>query len=441
MSREHLRSELANIDAALAEHASKTTDPPSDLLERRKSVQLRLDEIVSVSCLPPEIISEVFIKYTEGLFRERPAFTLLLLKICQLWRYIALSTPPLWDDLTFMTNGSCTNEIVAECVRDWLSCAGSTQRLTLYGHLTKEATNLTHAILLRQSASLDDLSLLMDADATWALENIGQFTRLRKLTLGSLSRHPDFARVEAFRTAPLLTKVSFGHRSSSRFAVLPWAQLTIVEADGFVANECLTLLRDARMLKKCTFGQIRDMEDDAAASTRVVHTSLEQLTISGSVAHLVPCLVLPALRTLSMAPTRDSTTPISLAWLRTTPALCTLKLERLTSEIAYGFLSALNRAADPRFLPQLRTLEIHTLYVDIDGQVLDALRSRYADPDSESSTSTVHFQSLRIVCGQSHYHIGWEEAGDIDWDGMDELYCRGLDIHVGPQTQNFLEEW
>lgn len=204
-----------------------------------------------------------------------------------------------------------------------------------------------------------------------------------------------------------------------------------------MSKDCLTLLRDGTMLKKCTFFDITDREP--VANTSVVHPSLDELTMSGDVDSLAPFLVLPALRVLCIAPACDWI-PISLAWFCTMPLLSELTLDRIADEFIYDFLSLLNRAVHPRFLPQIQRLKIRTNYVTIDGRVLDALRSGCAQPDSKSGTSAVHLESLRIICEQPDYHICRDEADGIDWGGLEALYDRGLDIHVGPKTQNFLEE-
>ncbi|KAJ7482649.1 hypothetical protein FB451DRAFT_121241 [Mycena latifolia] len=469
---EHLRENLANINISLDPYASNMRAAPAELVERRKSVKLQLDAVVyPVLTLPPEITSEIFIKSVEGDYPILPWDKLLLLQICHLWRVIALSTPLLWASLDLSLE-RCAQRFIpgapvsTDFIDGWISRAcGIPVSLGLYGSGVQKGGDLMRTVLRQYSSHVRYLGLLMDAVAVTKLMDIGPFPLLQKLTLGGFARHSVPGGVHIFPSAPLLREVSLERGAGIQCVALPWTQLTSLNGEGLSTLDCLRLLRHTPMLTKCAFSGIYDA--NPSASPVIVHPSLKELSISQGAGELVQFLDLPALRALSLtyatfpadalasfftrspaslrqftyfpAATRASPAPASLDWFRAMSGLTSLTVGDHSDNFIDTFFRALNCTTDSGFLPHLRALEVHALSFTVDAPVIDALRSRFAESDVDAGAGFL--ESVRFVCCSRHYDIDWEEAGDIDWDALYNLAERGLDVHIGPEKENFLWDW
>jgi hypothetical protein len=110
------------------------------------------------------------------------------------------------------------------------------------------------------------------------------------------------------------------------------------------------------------------------------------------------------------------------------------------TDFATSLLTALNRKTDWSFFTRLRRLEVVDSCPHIDVPVVDALRSRY---EIELETEPPHLESLRLISPQTQdgERVMWWDIGEIDWDSLWDFGMQGLDIHVGPETQNCLWDW
>ncbi|KAJ7171565.1 hypothetical protein C8R43DRAFT_944182 [Mycena crocata] len=153
---EHLRQNLAEMDAAVARYSSEDIDVPMELTENRKLVQTQLDSIVyAVLSLPPELTPKF--SYIVWISTVQEAE----------WRAIALSTPPLWiADLTFFLNWKSHK---VEFLDQWLS----------RGDLRVDV----HRLLRRHAFHLGGLHLSLDENEFYSLKEIGPFPLLCSLSL------------------------------------------------------------------------------------------------------------------------------------------------------------------------------------------------------------------------------------------------------------------
>ncbi|KAJ7182972.1 hypothetical protein C8R43DRAFT_1116583 [Mycena crocata] len=116
--------------------------------------------------------------------------------------------------------------------------------------------------------------------------------------------------------------------------------------------------------------------------------------------------------------------------------LTAVQLGGVTDEFVHAFSLALDVSPDAdtdiaRFLPCLRALEMLNVDYTIDTSDIDALSTR-CDLASEAG------ECLRLVCMRPDPTR--EDTNRVGWDSLYQLSARGLDIHIGTATKNFLTE-
>ncbi|KAJ7458205.1 hypothetical protein FB451DRAFT_1508602, partial [Mycena latifolia] len=251
-----------------------------------------------ISILPPELITEIFVHGLPSHRRlpSRKRAPLLLLQICRLWREIALTSPRLWAHLAIHLSRAVVDSPLAPNLSQWLSRArGTPVTLTLRGSAALDRTGAWINSLLRRYADLH-LHVL-------ALQNLPDILSLAELHTLTLSPRPRYLvpfhprPIDTFRYAAKLREVALTERVLLQLFPLPWPQITRLTADGFTMEDCLAVLRDAPLLRRCTFGAITQT---ALTSCVIRHTSIEELNLFGPASELIPILDLPILRSLSL---------------------------------------------------------------------------------------------------------------------------------------------
>ncbi|KAJ6558812.1 hypothetical protein DFH09DRAFT_1162569 [Mycena vulgaris] len=437
---------------------------------RRNLAELQAEARSQPHDFHAQITAEIFIQCVQTSRRQiswasLSTVPLLLLQICRLWRTIALSTPSLWATLNInfgRSPAAISPDVLGKFANMWLGRAGDIPRT--FGFYGSAGGDRITPLLRRHGSRLHHLSILMDEIDVSGLQEIGPLPELRTLSFACYSQSlAAFQPVRTFRDAPQLREVSLARGTIPQMLLLPWGQLTIFTGERFSIADCLRVLRDSALLKKCTF---TNLEHEPQTGWGILtHSSLEDLTLSDGAGQLLHFLNLPALVAVSLDSiaffddpptaffTRSSTSlrtftytelhcgtdTISLEWLRIMKHLTAVKLSDTTDTFVRLFSLTLNRTVDPNFLPSLRGLEmvhnsqfIHT----VDAPVTDALRSRYSASAAESSASNL--ESLRLVRHNIQYSLDWEEIGDIDWDALYDLRMEGMDIYVGTPDENFL---
>ncbi|KAJ6461639.1 hypothetical protein DFH09DRAFT_1175758, partial [Mycena vulgaris] len=465
---EHLRRNLAELEAEWGQLHDLDARQASGA--RVRAARLLLKNIVyPVLTLPTEITAEIFIQCVHSCWQISGASLstapLLLLQICRLWRTIALSTPSLWATLNIRFGRSpatISPEAFGKSVNMWLGRAGDIPKT--FGFYGSAGGVRITPLLRRHGTRLHHVSIRMTEIDGSSLQEIGPLPELRTLSFACYSRSlAAFQPVLTFRNAPRLREVSLARSAIPQMLLLPWGQLTTFTGERFSVADCLRVLRDSALLKKCT---LTNLEYEPQTGWGILtHSSIEDLTLSDGAGQLLHFLNLPvltalsldsiaffddpptafltrssiSLRTFTYAELHCGTDTISLEWFRIMKRLTAVKLSDVTDTFVRTFLLTFNRTVDPNFLPHLRGLEmihnsqfIHT----VDAPVMDALRSRYSASAAESSASKL--ESLRLVRHNIQYSLDWEEIGDIDWDALYDLGTDGMDIYVGMPEENFL---
>ncbi|KAJ7655852.1 hypothetical protein DFH06DRAFT_1201038 [Mycena polygramma] len=265
--------------------------------------------------LPPEIVSEIFVKFLPEYPVFPPNFGLLspflLCGICRLWRQIALSTPALWSAI-WIDAGHDYRDFKKQAAerlqlaKTWLTRSG-------HSPLSLRLTGVfTHTEFLRQLVETvvahcerwERVHLVVP----FALLHLvrGPMPLLRDLTLGpselELETHSTLA---LFERAPQLKAVVLADNFLLSLVHLPWSQLTRVEAHCLYAHECAAILNSASQLVHCEFTMCGDDDDEDIEIPMIsIHSNLRHLSLltlhynDVDLCSIVSKLTMPALRVL-----------------------------------------------------------------------------------------------------------------------------------------------
>ncbi|KAJ6576161.1 hypothetical protein DFH09DRAFT_1150531 [Mycena vulgaris] len=383
---------------------------------RMRAARLLLKNIVYPKF---QITAEIFIQCVHSRWQISGASLstapLLLLQIFQLWRIIALSTPSLWATLNIefgRSPATITPDALGKFVNMWTGRADDIPRT--FGFYGSAGGDCMTPLLRRHGTRLHHVSIRMAEIDISGLQEIGPLPELRTLSLACYPR-----------------------------SLAAFQPLTTFTGERFSVADCLRVLRDSALLKKCTFTNL----EYQTGWDILIHSSLEVLTLSDGAGQLLDFLDLHALTALSLdfiaffddPPTaflthsstshrtftyvelHCGTDTISLGWFRIIKHLTAVKLSNVTNTFVRTFFLTLNRTVDSNFLPHLRGLEmVHN------SQFIHTVDVPHIEPDS-----------LRLVRHNIQYSLDWEEIGDIDWDTLYNLGTDGMDIYVGT-PENFL---
>ncbi|KAJ7178161.1 hypothetical protein C8R46DRAFT_1075999, partial [Mycena filopes] len=280
------RRRLVDIAARLQDlELERSLSAGKELLETEQDLlQDRLNAyIYPVLSLPPEVVSEIFIRFLPVYQRRAPDKGLyspvVLTHICRLWREIALSTPRLW----------CTFKIILHAVNlsskenhdanlvgveEWLQRSGSCPLSVELEYFRQDPPLILQTILAHKNR-WEHLKLAASVSKLPTI--VGPFPLLRTLTVTMWvgDSESDDHRPTAFRDAPLLQRrVAIAQcYSEGRFRdMLPWSQLTVLVIQSIEVNESMGILALTPRLVHCDLTLWSVAEGDAPS-----HVSLDQL--------------------------------------------------------------------------------------------------------------------------------------------------------------------
>ncbi|KAK7052292.1 F-box domain-containing protein [Favolaschia claudopus] len=239
LSHVDLRKRLSELDAII-----------SSLTLQRRALQTVSDAIIyPVLSLPPEIISEIFLRclpsasYAESSPEDAP---LLLTQICRQWRQVALQTPGLWTSLRFV-DGQKSVELVSL----WFSRSGD-----LPLDLNLNCSDELRAGALVQ-ASMSVACRWRDVEFSLPLTSVAQLDlrayslpNLRTFTLDDLSSglgRIDISATVTLPPAPSLRSVHLLTLPNVK-ADVPWAQLTTLNLYRIALRGGLSILANCTNL-------------------------------------------------------------------------------------------------------------------------------------------------------------------------------------------------
>ncbi|KAJ7756259.1 hypothetical protein B0H16DRAFT_696271 [Mycena metata] len=294
----------------------------------------------TIQTLPPEILAEIFVNFLPP-HPEFPPLAgllspLLLCRICQQWRAIALSTPALWSAIRVATALEWSDEEEGrqfEVLTTWLARSRDCPlSLSLSGashsHLMPD---LLQAIWPHRER-WEYLDVLINMQDIHLMQ--GDMPLLRHITFGPDGFYPRGIKPPPtlFERAPSLRSVVLGVNFLVDCLRLPWANLTHLEAQCLYEHECTDVLRDATNLVSCKLNVIQDELAEDAGSAVPVHLHLRDLVLCPKnpnvwLWEILDDLTLPALRRLQIA---QPYTPLESLQGLLLRSQCTLEELRIT---------------------------------------------------------------------------------------------------------------
>ncbi|KAJ7246495.1 hypothetical protein C8J57DRAFT_1476125 [Mycena rebaudengoi] len=315
--RSDIRTQISELDARIL-----TLDASLAAARReRENLQFRLDEYrYPILSLPFEITSEIFINFLP-IYPLRPPLTgrlspALLGQICHQWRDIAFGTPLLWRAIKIDLQSASSLNAQLNVLTTWLSrskdCPLSLS-FQIAGGFTFPKLPLFTAALISQSERWEHINLIIPFHALRWLDC--PFPLLRDLTFGPNGASTTERDIVLFGDAPQLKSVVVGVLFNPSRVVLPWSQLTSINAVAIELDAAAGILRQATALVKftCTLWGYRTVVP--AAMPPLIH--LESLIIYGDGGRRFPhkrlldAVTTPALRHLSICESDLGDEPIS----------------------------------------------------------------------------------------------------------------------------------
>ncbi|KAJ7085430.1 hypothetical protein B0H15DRAFT_951035 [Mycena belliarum] len=180
----------------------------------------------------------------------RPPPQLTLIKVCRLWRDIALNTPALWAELQIID--ACFAEAAV-----WLARAGNCP-LSISIHTDSETWAWGDApvvdIFKRHASKMHAVDLELSTSVFKQLTKTGlwSFPILRTLSLWRYDA--DYVELDSPLVvfAPLLRELSLCQwRPGTDVIGIPWNQLTDLTASQYSIDDCLSVLQGTPNLVQC----------------------------------------------------------------------------------------------------------------------------------------------------------------------------------------------
>ncbi|KAJ7775535.1 hypothetical protein B0H16DRAFT_1713119 [Mycena metata] len=313
-----IRSRITELDSEIAVLNLKDSDALSNAeLERNDLRQHLANYIYPVLTVPNELISEIFLRTFDPSPLDPapplvgPASHIYLGHICQKWRDIALSTPPLWSTMLVKMPYLTVPHGHLRILELWLARSRDCPLSIILVDQTwgqVAAFPLINA-LLQHRERWESLGLYLSWDTLPEIQ--GDLPLLRNLVvrvLDSRSGHVPSGPSRAF-LGPNLTTVTL-HGVHATMLGLPWAQLTTISINhGPTLHRVVQILRTTPNVTTLSL-QIPPLQDsdnlDVIPSIApLVH--LRNLTILGfatsrcrSETELLSRLTLPVLHYLSL---------------------------------------------------------------------------------------------------------------------------------------------
>ncbi|KAF7374054.1 F-box domain-containing protein [Mycena sanguinolenta] len=261
--------------------------------------------------LPPEIVAEIFVNF----FPIYPTFPshsgklspLLLCQVCRHWRDIALSTPALWKNISIdVQDPDDHQDEKLERFKTRTARSGNCPlSLKLTGPTTSSVLTQFIETIVAHCSRWEHLEVLVPFDSLHLLK--GDMPLLRDLTFGPIDlRHDVHSALSLFQHAPALHQITLTSCFLNATVLLPWAQLTHLDAHCLYEDECTDILCAAPLLVTCTLSVCCSDDDIVIGPAVPVHTILASVSLLAEDPDVrlwlvLDCLTLPALRLLQVA--------------------------------------------------------------------------------------------------------------------------------------------
>ncbi|KAJ7068677.1 hypothetical protein C8F01DRAFT_1364971 [Mycena amicta] len=503
-----LRAQIASLSLDIALQQRNLDEMHARLAQLQKELNAVPYPVLT---LPTELSTEIFIRclppYEDddyvGNVLDGKCAPLVLTWVCKRWRDIVLSTPALWRTFSIWHGyDKPTSSEILEISRLWLGRAGRRQLslsiTSAYSRYIPEGFPSIWKMVEEAARCLRYLRIQFSSWEHFPDLDIYRpdFPELEQLSLildpeYSHERSPlaSLRAIGTFLHCPLLNRLFLGGGVPASFLLLPYHQITHLEADDLSAELCVESLRLLPNLTSCIlrWDLLKpDDDDDDDEPEHLVHANLLSLSITTISTReepdepdtllLLQSLTLPSLNTLKISfsygftgtasvlgsflarsspPLQqlsvvpfgymDDQTSVHLALspnLRVLP-LTTLHIANPSKDFLSSFFSLL--AHNGRLLPQLQRVEFtdcdpHSVWTIVE-QSTQSVRAR----NELKGCASIH--SLRLV----FHHPSLLFSDVVRWIRRDsftkevfsfiqQLKERGTDIYIGTKTESMVEE-
>ena len=438
-------TELARLDSEVARAQAVVERLSKQQAETRKCVEIHESLLSPIRKLPPELLAEIFLCSLRAevfLIPNANLVPLVLLKVCRIWRTIALGTPQLWSSLRIDHAGG--NRIWA--VENWLSRSGdcplslSSSCQTLC--TATRAVELIGRYLHRwQHVKIDfpegyDRNLCLPSPSS----SLAPHLTTIDLTCSGRTVAPAVARQIwiVLASAPNLRSVSCDIDPFPPDFQFPWSNLQKLSLLVDVSmDNCLELLKQCPNVVECGFSSLK-LASDVREKSPIFLGQLRSLMVATGL-NLAPFfdrLCTPALEELAIESFPDtlagypvwsqsalldmlcrSSCPLSklhfyfvelspdslIACLQATES----NLTELTIQSPFGFglcvndivLRLLTHRNDDEFRclsPKLKVLTLLSCISCLEGAFADMVESRWRDISSSSNSPVAQLQVVEL---------------------------------------------
>ncbi|KAJ7694495.1 hypothetical protein B0H16DRAFT_1904269 [Mycena metata] len=407
------------------------------LKAEQETLQEHLDAYTyPVLTLPPEIVSEIFVRFLPVYPERAPQKGLLspitLGQICRLWREMAFSTPRLWRTFTiFLRLGDSVQNYDADHPRieTSLQRSGSCPLSVQLEYMRSDTSSLFRLIIAHR-ARWEHLKLFVSVRNLPAI--IGPFPLLCTLTTNVWvpRAHDETYRPPTFHTAPLLRRVAISNYKDIFLGMLPWSQLTVLVIKSIEINPCIRVLTLAPLLVYCdlTFSRHGEGDTENNMPSHIGLAHMKHLKLRGPRQLLNPLsvLTLPALQRLhvdeaSLQPDPIATLRFLLSRWGSSPqeiriGLPALRVHLYSTALPSIVFSSTRRPPLPiRFLePQPTTLVgLEAMNIDEEGDWDEVSSSESEESDSSDSGEESTLDSSEESTSESGEESDTQE-GDTD---------------------------
>ncbi|KAJ7258939.1 hypothetical protein C8J57DRAFT_1073442 [Mycena rebaudengoi] len=356
-----MRAHISELDARILVLEESLTAARRE----RDNLQSRLDDYkYPILTLPTDITAEIFIKFLPA-YPERPPFggllsPALLAQICLNWRQIAFNTPRLWRAIRIYISSGKESTLDAQLnlLTTWLSRSKNCSLSFSLG-VQSISPKLPHftAALISQSERWEHVRLIIPLDDLRWLDR--PFPLLRDLTFGPSKKY--FATedaIMAFSDAPRLKSVALGVMFNPSQVVLPWSQLTSINAEEIQLDKAADVLRQATALVNfsCTLWGNTIVPGAVPPLIHLDSLILHNWNWLGIQKLLLNALTAPALRHLAISEYELGDEPLSTITAFLSRSCCSLDSLHITQPI---FLRTSLHKADYRAaFPSIKVIKV-----------------------------------------------------------------------------------
>ncbi|KAF9483705.1 hypothetical protein BDN70DRAFT_827192 [Pholiota conissans] len=297
----------------LTDIKNRSIDRMIYLLNQQKAYNSRVrnSSLPAISCLPPEILSQIFLDAVTEEASLKPSFSvqtvvpLRLSHVCYTWRMLALSLSEIWASVHCrVRKGKVTAQ--AAFLEEWLSRSNG-RLLSIRVSFEDEAlwkdsqSDVMAKAIIPHSRRWKHLDLVVPKPWFPILKHAeGKVENLESLSLRALPGIVYSSQPMVFCEAPRLRKILV----KSLGLILPWTYITSVSFYGLMTSQIFEFLKFWPHLISAKFFDLR--EEDFVSTESISHATLERFSLcfpgdfSFAVDEVLDNLILPKLRYLTL---------------------------------------------------------------------------------------------------------------------------------------------